>query len=373
MSDEAIRSNLRHAGWSEMQVEEGLIAADQKNNTPLNNPAPFVDESQGIVGLSGSDLEEKNAPSRKKMLKIGALMLAGFLVIGGGILGFYLINPTLTKYLALKDLGKIESGRFQGRIVMKETGGGVDGKSADDFALKFLLDGYLDSKEMKSDFVAKMEVPAGYISPEVNLVTVKDKIYFRISKFPFPDTPGQPAIQDTWYFYDSAEEKKEKDAQRNESESKNQDIELGKYFSTGKIFKDFRKVSDEKVGGVDCRQYAFELDMGKLAETIIKVSSESGALMTESEKLKLKNELQEIHSIKGSLLIGKEDKTIHRTDIYLVSKEVTLDITLKISEINQKHSFKEPEGAKSYQDTFGIKDKPLPIFPGSESSARSPI
>lgn len=369
MSDEAIRSNLRHAGWTEIQVEEGFIIVDQRRNQPTSRT--FV--SKEVVGLSGSELEEKNTPSRKKMIKICVLVVAGCLVVGGGILGFYLINPTLTKYLALKDLGKIESGRFQGRVVIKETGGEVDEKSADDFSLKFLLDGYLDNKEVKSDFVAKMEVPAGYISPEVNLITVKDKVYFRMSKFPLPQISGQPNIQDTWYFYDSAAEKKEKDLQRNESKVENKDIKLSKYFSDGKIFKDFRKISDESVSGVDCRQYAFELDMEKMADIAIKISTESGVLMTESEKLKLKNELQEIKSVKGSLLIGKEDKMIHRVDIYLASKEVTLDITLKISEINQKHSFEEPEGAKSYQDTFGIKDKPLPLFPGSESSARSPI
>ena len=139
MSDESIRSNLRHAGWSEAQVTEGFALVDKSAESMSTVAGAYNaanDFSSGLpadlsgvaVGLSGSSVEEKKPFSKKKMLKITALILIVFTLIGGSIGGYFLINPTLTKYLALKDLEKIESGRFQGRIVIKETSGGVDEK-----------------------------------------------------------------------------------------------------------------------------------------------------------------------------------------------------------------------------------------------------
>ena len=84
--------------------------------------------------------------------------------------------------------------------------------------------------------------------------------------------------------------------------------------------------------------------------------------MTEGEKAKFKKSMDEIKSMNGSSLIGKKDKIMHRLDVYTETKDISIDITLKMSEINQKHTFKEPEGAKSLKDTFNIKDQPLPIF-----------
>jgi hypothetical protein len=385
MSDESIRSNLLHVGWAEAQIKEGFKAVDKTTGTYGNNidfgaystensksQGPSADFSGSAAGLSGSDMEEKKAPNRKKRLKIAALTMFAFVIIAGGVSSYIFLNPVLTKYLALKDLGNIESGRFQGRLVLKEASGAVDEKQAEsDNALKLLLDGYFDGREVKSDFVAKIEVPAGYISPEANVMTFGDKAYFMLSKLPIPETPGQPKLQDTWYFYESEEDKKTPQESQ-KTENKEQKREISRYLSDIKVFKTFRKMSDEKVGGVDCNQYGFDLDIPKLSDVLIKAFSENGALMTEGEKEKFKKSMNEIKSMNGSMLIGKKDKMIYRLDIYTETKEVTIDITLKMSEINKKHVFKEPEGAKSMKDTFNMKDKTLPIFSPSDT-AMSPI
>lgn len=332
----------------------------------------LVDASGSSMGLSGSALEEKKAPNRKRMFKIAALTVAVFALLAGGVSAYIFLNPILTKYLALKDLSNIESGRFQGRLVLKEAGGAVDEKQADDdYAIKFLVDGYLDGKEFKSDFVAKMEAPPGYISPELNIMTFGDKAYFMLTKFSLPETPGQPQLQDTWYFYESEEDKKTPQESQ-KTEQKEQKKDISRYISDVKVFRTFRKISEEKVDGVDCNQYGFDMDIPKLSDVLVRAFSENGALMTEGEKAKFKNAMDEIKSMNGSILIGKKDKTIRRLDIYTETKEVSIDVTLKMSEINQKHTFKEPEGAKSFKDTFNIKNQPLPIFSPSDS-ARSPI
>lgn len=385
MSDELIKSNLRHVGWSEAQASEGFATVDKITGNVGNNvdygaysaensksQGQVVDFSSSQMGLSGSDIEEKKAPNRKKMFKIAALTITFFAVLAGGVGAYIFLSPTLTKYLALKDLGNIESGRFQGRLVLKEASGAVDEKQASsDNAIKLLLDGYFDGKEVKSDFVAKMEVPAGYISPEVDIKTFGDKAYFMLTKLPIPETPGQPKLQDTWYFYESEEDKKTPPASQ-KAEQKEQKKDISSYLSDVKVFKVFRKMSDEKVEGIDCNQYGFDMDMPKLSEVLIKALSENGAVMTSGEKEKFKKSMDEIKSMNGSILIGKKDRMIHRLDVYTETKEVSIDVTLKMSEINQKHAFKEPEGAKSMKDTFDMKGKPLPIFSPS-SPAMSPI
>jgi len=231
----------------------------------------------------------------------------------------------------------------------------------DDYTLKLVLDGYFDGKEVKNDFIAKMEVPPGYISPEVNVMTFGDKAYFMLTKFPIPEMPGQPKLQDTWYFYESEEDKKTPPEDQ-KTDQNTQNKEISRYLSDVKVFKTFRKMSDEKVEGIDCNQYGFDIDVAKFSDILIRALSENGVLMTEGEKAKFKKSMDEIKSMNGSILIGKKDKIMHRLDVYTETKDISIDITLKMSEINQKHTFKEPEGAKSLKDTFNIKDQPLPIF-----------
>jgi len=375
MSDESIRSNLRHAGWTEAQVSGGFVAVDKNTGSFGNNidygayntegdksQGPSVNSSGSSVGLSSSDIEEKKAPNRKKMFKIVALTIVLFALLAGGISAYIFLSPVLTKYLALRDLGNIESGRFQGRLVVKEASGAVDEKQTDDdYTLKLVLDGYFDGKEVKNDFIAKMEVPPGYISPEVNVMTFGDKAYFMLTKFPIPEMPGQPRLQDTWYFYESEEDKKTPPEDQ-KTDQNTQNKEISRYLSDVKVFKTFRKMSDEKVEGIDCNQYGFDIDVAKFSDILIRALSENGVLMTEGEKAKFKKSMDEIKSMNGSILIGKKDKIMHRLDVYTETKDISIDITLKMSEINQKHTFKEPEGAKSLKDTFNIKDQPLPIF-----------
>ncbi len=376
MSDESIRSNLRHSGWTEVQVTEGFTSVDksaESMNTDSGVYNTTEDYSSGAaVGLSGSSVEEKKPFSKKKMLKITAVTILILALIAGGIGGYYLINPTLTKYLALKDLGKIESAKVQGRIVMKEANSSIDNETASDFALKFLLDGYLDIKEAKSDLTAKMEVPVGYVSPEIKARTIQNKVYFNLSNFPIPETEGQPKLQDTWYYYE--DEKDDKEEKQSNSNKQSWNIDLEKYFGDGKIFKDFRKITDESSEGVDCNQYVYEVDIARMADIIIQIMNENGSIMTESEKMDFKNEVAKLKSINGSMLIGKEDKMIHRVDISISAEDYVIDVTLKISEINKKHTFKEPEGAVSILDALGLKEQLLPILPiNSDNSARSPI
>lgn len=313
-------------------------------------------------------MEAQRPPSTKKMIKIATLAIGIFILLGGGIWGYYLVSPTITKYLALKDLRNIESGKFQGRLAVKGAGGSVDGEqSLTNMELKLLLDGYFDGKEMKSDFVAKMEAPPGYISPELNVKTFGDKVYLMLTKFPLPEAPGQPKLQDTWYFFESEEDKKTpQESQRIEQKEQKKDI--SRYISDMRMFKTFRKISNERVDGVDCKQYGFDIDIPKLSDVLVRAFSENGMLMTEGEKAKLKKSMDEIKSMRGSVLIGEKDKTIHRLDIYTETREASIDTTLKMFEINQKHAFEEPGGAKSLKDTFNIKDQPLPIFPSSDSA-----
>ncbi len=385
MSDESIRSNLLHVGWADAQISAGFKAVDETTGKFGNNidygayntensksQVSVADFSSSAMGMSGSDMEEKKAPNRKKMFKIAALTVILLALVAGGVSAYIFLNPTLTKYLALKDLGSIESGRFQGRLVVKEAGGAVDSQqTSGDNAIKLLLDGYFDDKEVKSDFIAKMEVPAGYVSPEADVKTSGDKVYFMLTKLPIPETPGQPKLQDTWYFYESEEDKKNPTESQNTGK-KEQKKDISEYISDAKIFKIFRKMSDEAVEGVDCNQYGFDMDMPKLSEVLVKALSENGAVMTSGEKEKFKQSMDKIKSMNGSILLGKKDRMIHRLDVYTETKEVSIDVTLKMSEINQKHAFKEPEGAKSMKDTFNIKDKPLPIFSPSDT-AMSPI
>lgn len=385
MSDESIRSNLLHVGWADAQISAAFKAVDETmgkfgnnidygayNTENIKSQVSVADFSGSSMGMSGSDMEEKKAPNRKKMIKIAALTVILLALVAGGVSAYIFLNPTLTKYLALKDLGSIESGRFQGRLVVKEASGAVDEQqTSGDNAIKLLLDGYFDDKEIKSDFVAKMEVPSGYISPEVNVMTFGDKAYFMLTKLPIPETPGQPKLQDTWYFYESEEDKKNPPESQNTGQ-KEQKKDISEYISDAKIFKTFRKMSDETVEGIDCNQYGFDMDMPKLSEVLIKALSENGAVMTSGEKEKFKQSMDKIKSMNGSILIGKKDRMIHRLDVYTETKEFSIDVTLKMSEINQKHAFKEPEGAKSLKDTFNIKDQPLPIFSPS-SPTMSPI
>src|SRR3990167_92060 len=248
MSDESIRSNLRHAGWTEAQVSGGFVAVDKNTGSFGNNidygayntegdksQGPSVNSSGSSVGLSSSDIEEKKAPNRKKMFKIVALTIVLFALLAGGISAYIFLSPVLTKYLALRDLGNIESGRFQGRLVVKEASGAVDEKQTDDdYTLKLVLDGYFDGKEVKNDFIAKMEVPPGYISPEVNVMTFGDKAYFMLTKFPIPEMPGQPRLQDTWYFYESEEDKKTPPEDQ-KTDQNTQNKEISRYLSDVKV------------------------------------------------------------------------------------------------------------------------------------------
>ncbi len=369
MSEAEIRSKLQAAGWQDLQIGEAFTSSGNTTAGELSNIYTNYanSRSSNLDGLSGSDIETKTILSKKKMFVITGSVFIGMLLIVGGVFAYSYLSPIVTKYLTLSSLGKITSGHMEGRLVLKPASATPSQPQKDISELTLTADGYFDySNGFQNDVSTKIEVPAGYINPELDIITSKNELYFKLANLPIPETPGQPALQNRWFYFESQTDKNKKPASAQTSTQKPKS-NLSKSLSEVQVFKTFRKITDESVKGIDCNQFTFDIDKSKFSDNLITYLDENGTLMTAGEKADLKKYIAEnVKSLKGDLLIGKKDHTIRRIDLYLSTKELDIDSTFVLSEINQKHSFKMPTDAKSFKDTFNIKDQPLPIFsPGS--------
>ncbi len=371
MSDTDIKLKLKSTGWQDLQIGEaftsiGNLIINNLNDIYTNTINP---QTSNFAGISGSDMEIKTFLSKKKMFAITGSVFVGILLIIGGVFAYSYFNPILTKYLTLSSLGKINSGHLEGRLVLKPVAGASNKSQENLTELAFLTNGNFDlTKGFNSDLTIKIEVPAGYTSPQVELLSNKDDLYFKLSKFPSPDKPGQPKIQDKWFYFETQAEKNKKSPTADAASKPKSNMSLSDSMSEAKIFKSFQKITDESVSGVNCNQFIFNLDKNNLSDNLITYLDENGTILTTGEKSDLKQYLsQNISSINGDFLIGKKDHTIHRLDLTLNTKDMIVDLALQVSDINKGFTFQQPANAVSYKDTFNIKDQPLPIFSPSSS------
>ncbi|RJO62277.1 hypothetical protein C4544_00310 [candidate division WS5 bacterium] len=326
MSDEAIRSSLKDAGWQETDIEAGLSPSSDSNNVNL--------QSNGQKPNAKSLLK-----SKKFLLSLAGIILV--LIISAGLLGYFIFYPKWVKDQVIKGIQKVEIGKIEGDMAFT----GTEGEPA-----KVTLNGYFDGrdeKNSKADLNLGLDVPLGEginIQAEANVRQIGDKTYIKLDKVPGGGLIDLSALKDQWIYIEPSSAGELTGSNTNVPTTVNtKGVEEA--LNAKDTFKEFKKVKGEKVDGKPCHKFDFEISKDKLASVIASVAGQK-----ESD---IKDSLKDIESVKGSIYSEKRNYTMRRLDITIKSKDYNVEISFKFSDIGKEQEVKEPEEYKSLEELFG--------------------
>lgn len=339
-------------------VQAPAPSAQIPNSPPPSAPAPAAGAAKG--GL----------------FKIIAFVAAGIIVVSGGAFaGYYFLLRELPpeKVLArmTEKMAEAQSYHFESTISAAVTVPQIENPALSlfsagrPFSLTITHNG--DVSQSGSAAQGTLELsggggagPFGAAALKLAYRTVDKKTYLQIGDFNLGLPVVGEGFNDSWYTIESAAQLKlNPTAAPGEvvGESANKEFleKIQEFLTSGAWYTVDEQLPDEDVAGARAYHYRVRPNPQGIEELVVRIAQEDGESVTEQERAKFREFIQEISSdLSADVLIGKKDLYLRalriKGSIAQEGTRIDIDLAMNFSNFNQPVTIAAPENPRPAEE-----------------------
>ncbi len=381
IADGAIRANLIAAGWSALDVDEGLKAVTGPVTgtvaSSLSSPFKRVDELKSAaltpelkttVSPAGTAGAGSTGMLKKLPWKIIAIVIGALIIIAGGAYGYYWYDHTPDKILARSKVAMAAVTTFTYNFEANITGTNTDTPDAMPTKAKITLAGSADdnlSTNLKSYLTAQIkvegaDVPSADNTPMtigIEARTIGSVLYLQLTDAPDLGIIDLGSFTKKWVSMNIEQQIKEesgKDAQWSQAKIDKIKQASEKYnisVLTGELPK-------EVIDGQKVYHYSFVIDEIELKKFLLEAAEIMEEKAPADDVRKDIDELMQVLGpVTGDMYIATTDYTVRKLVVRGTSLKTeennavgSFEVSMLLKDFNKPITVEVPAGAMSLED-----------------------